>query len=78
MDTLFARFKEPSTFAGLAGIALAIGHGFPSVSGLMNVLAVGLGSMAAMMGERQVTGVKTTTVSPGVGLAPSVVTTETH
>ena len=76
METLVARFKESSTFAGLAGICLAIGHGFPVVQDVMNIAAVALGSMAAMMGEKPST-VKTTTVSPGVGVLPSVVTTET-
>jgi len=52
MDALFARLKEPSTYAGLAVVALAIAQGFPHVAGAASGMAVMFGSMAAAMGEK--------------------------
>lgn len=52
MGTLLARLTEPSTYAGLAGVALAFGHAFPSQSALTTAIAGVFGALAAVMAEK--------------------------
>lgn len=48
----WARLKEPSTWAGLAGIALAVAHGFPELAGVAAKAAGGCGALAAVLSEK--------------------------
>lgn len=51
MDAILARLKEPSTWAGVAAILLAVGKAFPHAAGVTDALAVVLGGGAVAGSE---------------------------
>lgn len=52
MDAIIARLREPSTYAGLAAIALATGHAFPVNPEIVNTAVAGFGVLAAILSEK--------------------------
>lgn len=52
MGTIIARLKEPSTYAGLAGVSLAVGQAWPHVQHVTAVVAGVLGYLAAHMADQ--------------------------
>lgn len=51
MNSLIERFKEPSSFAGLAGLALALGVNLPVYNAVTTVVAAVLGLVAVLKKE---------------------------
>ena len=51
MDSLIDRLKEPSTYAGLAGVALAVGISADEFAGIAAAIAGFFGFIAAIKGE---------------------------
>jgi hypothetical protein len=51
MGAVIARLTEPSTYAGLAGIAVAIGQGLPQYSTICHTIAIIAGAVAAGLPE---------------------------
>lgn len=52
MNWALNRLCEPSTWAGFAGIALAVAHGFPQFSGLATGVAAVCGALAGVVAEK--------------------------
>lgn len=52
MDTIVARLREPSTYAGLAAITIAAGHTFPGNGEIVNVAVTLFGVLAAVLSEK--------------------------
>lgn len=52
MNWLIARLKEPSTYAGLAAICVAIGSSFPPAAVVTVPLAAVLGALATVTKEK--------------------------
>lgn len=52
MKKMFKRFTEPSTWAGISGVALAIAPAFPPPwLFVLNAIAAGAGSLAIKLRE---------------------------
>jgi hypothetical protein len=51
MGSLGLRLTEPSTYAGLAGISLAVGQQMPQWAAFANLASMVFGGLAMMMSE---------------------------
>ncbi len=51
MDTLFKRLKEPSTYAGLAGVALVFGISLEEFQNYANMVAGAFAFVSIVIGE---------------------------
>lgn len=49
---VLGRLREPSTYAGTSGIALALAQMFPQYADLLNTGAAFLGSIAVVVADR--------------------------
>lgn len=52
MSWIVDRLKEPSTYAGLAGIALALGMTAESYTALSNIAVALFGAVAVILAEK--------------------------
>jgi len=53
MKTIIARFSEPSTYAGLAGIAMIFGMSVEDFQSYANAIAGLFGFAAIVLGEKK-------------------------
>lgn len=52
MATFIARFKEPSTYAGIAAGCVAIGKAFPNQALILDAVAGVCSALAVMVSEK--------------------------
>jgi len=53
MNALIARLSEPSTYAGLSGLALVLGLSLEDFQSYANAIAGAFGFVAIILGEKQ-------------------------